>query len=350
MHVDKHFWAIKIHREEEWIVSFSLFQLSEIDNWEMVGHTHVKTINMKTQSPEEGIMRLFGEVPSHYVKFTHGNDEWRIYHNHRVTGVSDWDISHYRGYLYLLASRCNLWKFHDEMYLEVWGHGLNDEKPMIIKVKDVEEIIDTMPVFYNGQPTEVFVPIVPHQESLPYLGVDVLELNDDYAVGNDTSGLFIYWIDPDCEMYKVGFRTGDVLKSVMKMSSKKIFPTRCLDDLRFAMEDIYGNEQLLITYCRDGVEGSRLLEKIDFKERKYEHFQSIRLMRKLVFDIYLDIQYIKLRYPTGYSDKMEDYGEISLWVDDTGCLKMKSPESVSHVKFELNNNGKIVLRYEQQQQ
>lgn len=353
MHVDKHFWAVKIHWTGDYIDQFSLYQLSEIENWEVVGYTHVRTIEMRTKSVDDGIQELFGVVPSHYVKFMHGENEWRVYHNH--DGIWDsrqYDISHYKGYLYLLISKCGLWEYHDEMFIEAWGHVDNDEKPIIIKVKDIEDVFYSIPSFENGQSMEerqdVFVPIVPHQEYFPDLGIDVIEMNEIYKTTEAETGLFIFWVDKENEMYKIGFRDGDVIKSITRMSSKKTYRTACLEDLKFALEKIYPNEQLLITYSRDGVEGTRLLKEIKFSRKKFEHFQKLQYVRKAIFDIWLDVQYLKLGYPKGNEKKMEEYEQIHLWVDDSGTLKMKSPGSLNNVTFELDNKGNIVLKYGQQ--
>lgn len=340
MHVDKHYWAIKISwSDENWIESFSLYQLSELNNFEIVGHTHVKTIKLRTQNPNDGIQKLLKTLPSHYMKFKHENDEWRIYHNHQaILDMDDQDITYLKGYLYLVASKCHLWNFHDLLFVEVWGHGLNDEKPQIIKVKDVEDLLYHIPEITFGQEKyDVLAPIVIHRELFPDLGIDVVEMDKKYKNGEDFKGLFAFWVDKDGELYKHGFRECDVIKSITRLNTKKVYKTQCLEDLKFALEKItFPNEKIKIDFVRGEKEMSLTLNRIPFTERKFEHWQKLEKIRKAIFDIWLDIQLVKLGYPAIADDRMTDYKNIFFWVDENMDLHVKQPEATKHLDFNLN--------------
>lgn len=352
-HIDKHFWAIKIHKAGDWCESFSLYQLSEIESWSRVGSTHVKTINFKTQDVDEGIKKIIQNPPSHYYRFEQGDDEWRVYHNHQaILDMDDLDITYWKGYLYLLVSRCNLWGFHDLTYVEVWGHDHNDEKPVILKLEDIKEALYHIPEINFGQHGEdtfdVLVPITVHRDLFPDLGIDVVEMNARYDSGDVFQGLFAFWVDKESELFRLGFREGDVLKSITRLTTKKVYPMTCIEDLKFALEKImYPNEKLKINYVHDGVDRSLVLDKIKYTERKFEHWKSLEKIRKAIFDIWLDIQWVKLEYPSIADDRMKDYKEIWFWVDDEMKLNVKQPATISHLKFDLNNNGKLILTYEQ---
>lgn len=292
-----------------------------------------------------------------------------------------------KGLVWRKKSYCYLNKWHDLDYMYKQGHPYNSRLPEIteVKMRDIIKYNEVMydvfePDFHKLPRYDVNTPAVNVIRQMPDLGINVVEVDMSTPVGKDklTYGLFIYDIDKDSTCYGQGMRVGDTIVGITRTMIKRpvmwkpshldydedsdygYTPIKTINDMFDFFNRIHVNEDVVIhVYREDEYLDFRM--NIHFVRTRIKIFEEPRIVVKRtpdleIMDEYLYMYYIDrndwlTRSYEGFDIEVEfktfdDEGnDMSGDVED-GQLTVSIPDTVMGTKYEIDNEGNLVIIYE----
>lgn len=296
------------------------------------------------------------------------------------------------GYYYKVRSYCDLWRYHEFLFMEENGHPYNDKLPEIIEVQNTQEDLERYyEILFNVLNVEVnirdkynVVSIVRRvRGTAPNLGIEVLELTDFYKCGDLTKGLFIHKVNFNSAAYLAYLEEGDVIVKMKRpevertpphlwdsptvtvtahedgsteiqevLKTFKTYPIESIKDLMDFFVNVRNKELIIFTVIRDGVEmdipmkapiESKMMMKVDLP----------RIVVKTipVFEIkngYLRMNCVDVNNASNQvaADNMNQlFGRIKGYVEERD-LVFELPNTLNDVEFYINENGELAARYD----
>lgn len=249
---------------------------------------------------------------------------------------------------------------------------------------------------------DVDAPVRKVVEKIPSLGIDVFELTEYYSVGHDyfesnrtppkgsgvydvgnfegdeedktclTSGLFIYRLDRNEICYNVGMMEGDVIIKVSRPVLEKVAPVKwvrqhldytedydelypksqtrskeisTVSDMMSFLSSVSENERVIFTIIRNGNELEIPLN-VPFVKKLRDYIEQPKVVIKRVLHIEEHNGYLYMYYDDKSDFMYKAFEGIYVEVDDNGQLVMDIPTNLIDTKYEIDNEGKLIVIYE----
>ena len=292
-----------------------------------------------------------------------------------------------KGLVWRRKSYCYLNKWHDLDYMYKKGHPYNSKLPEITEVKmsDIIKYNEVMydvfePEFHKLPKYDINSPVVDVTRQIPDLGINVVEVDESTPVGKDklTYGLFIYDMDKDSTCYEQGMKIGDTIVGITRTLVKKPIDwkpshldyeddddygytsIKTIDDMFDFFNKIHVNENVVIHVYRE----DKYLDfkmNIKFVKTRIKIFDEPRIVIRRIPDMEIVNEYLYMYYYDsndwltrsyeGFDMEVkfktfDDEGNDMSGETEDGQLVVSLPETIMGTKYEIDNEGNLVILYE----
>lgn len=312
---------------------------------------------------------------------------------HEIKLSKLYTIADLAAYLYKIQSwQEGLWRYHCIDH----NHHYEGCEPEIIEIKNnPDEIEKYTEILYHilcldthkrtkYDVTSLVGKVVGH---VPDLGIEVAEMSEYYNVGELTSGLFIYYVDPTKQAFMYDFMEGDVLVGIQRpelekrpvsywnpqhldydadgndidrdYSNKNQEMTRVSGTKSNRRYDIDSIRSLMDVFKIIG-DGEKLIFEISRKGKMIYIEMEVPLYTKVVMKAYVPKIVIKtmpkmeirdesflIRYKDETDPTTKKYLKMRAGVDlNTRDLYLEIPDTVIGVTFYIDEKGNLIADYE----